>query len=382
MIQNIISALSNYLSNDIREILPGNYFIGKGFFKSLSIEIRYVYTENIFMQHLVDDVWSENVIWQNSQIKKGKKIVLYLCHPDINLEHNEIEIDQRLIVSEYFISITKYYIPVTNDIKELLIKSKINLFDKPLVLRKKQQIKSKTLSIITTVYNNALLLEQSIQSVINQTDVDFEYIIKDAGSTDDFLQTVNKYKPFISKIIINQDRGIYYGMHEGICASTGDYIACLNSDDLYANENIIRYIIAILKEKKPPLIYGNIIMYKEMFFLFRIGSLKRIYTEMSLYHPSVVIEKEKYFKFGGFNFQYKIAADLDIILQFLPYKKDFFHLNKIVTIFRFGGASSSSFRMLQEELQVRRNNKALTIKGFIYLVLRFLKHKMVLTYKK
>ena len=64
-------------------------------------------------------------------------------------------------------------------------------------------------SIITICYNNEREIRDTIESVINQSYGDIEYIIKDGGSTDGTMGIVNEYKDKIAKIISCPDRGIY-----------------------------------------------------------------------------------------------------------------------------------------------------------------------------
>ncbi|RZK36108.1 MAG: glycosyltransferase, partial [Pedobacter sp.] len=63
-------------------------------------------------------------------------------------------------------------------------------------------------SIITVVYNGEAFLEQTIQSVLNQTYPNIEYIIIDKKSTDNTLQIVNKYADKLT-LVSEMDAGIY-----------------------------------------------------------------------------------------------------------------------------------------------------------------------------
>ena len=62
------------------------------------------------------------------------------------------------------------------------------------------------ISVITVCYNSENVIERTIQSVVNQTFDDFEYIIIDGASTDKTLEIVDKYRDKISKIISEKDK--------------------------------------------------------------------------------------------------------------------------------------------------------------------------------
>ncbi|OCW78654.1 hypothetical protein AKH19_00010, partial [Pelagibacteraceae bacterium GOM-A1] len=65
------------------------------------------------------------------------------------------------------------------------------------------------ISIITVCYNCEITIENTIKSVLSQNHTDIEYIVIDGGSSDNTLQIINKYKNKISKIISEEDNGIY-----------------------------------------------------------------------------------------------------------------------------------------------------------------------------
>ena len=94
-------------------------------------------------------------------------------------------------------------------------------------------------SIITINYNNRDGLEMTINSVLEQTYKDFEYIIIDGGSTDGSLEVIKKHAAQIDYWVSEPDNGIYNAMNKGIRKATGDYLNFMNSGDTYHTSSVL-----------------------------------------------------------------------------------------------------------------------------------------------
>lgn len=97
-------------------------------------------------------------------------------------------------------------------------------------------------SIITINYNNRDGLEMTINSVLEQTYKDLEYIIIDGGSTDGSLEVIKKYATKIDYWVSEPDNGIYNAMNKGIRKATGDYLNFMNSGDKYHSPSALEMI--------------------------------------------------------------------------------------------------------------------------------------------
>ena len=95
------------------------------------------------------------------------------------------------------------------------------------------------LSIITLNLNNAAGLQKTIESVVNQTFTDYEYIIIDGGSTDNSVDVIKQYADKITYWVSEPDKGIYHAMNKGILEAKGVYCLFLNSGDYLYNENVL-----------------------------------------------------------------------------------------------------------------------------------------------
>jgi glycosyltransferase involved in cell wall biosynthesis len=93
------------------------------------------------------------------------------------------------------------------------------------------------ISVIIPTYNRATLLQEAIDSVLAQTYQDFELLVVDDGSTDQTNELVTEYGERIT-YIFQENRGVSSARNLGIQSSTGQFIAFLDSDDLWLPEKL------------------------------------------------------------------------------------------------------------------------------------------------
>ncbi len=97
-------------------------------------------------------------------------------------------------------------------------------------------------SIITVNYNNRDGLRATIESVVNQTYRDYEFIVIDGGSTDGSTDVLKEFDDKITYWVSEPDKGIYNGMNKGIAKATGDYLNFMNSGDCFYNEKVLELL--------------------------------------------------------------------------------------------------------------------------------------------
>ena len=113
-------------------------------------------------------------------------------------------------------------------------------------------------SIITICYNAEATLEKTIQSVLAQTYPNVEYIVVDGASKDNTLAIINRYRPQLSKVVSEPDKGLYDAMNKGIGLATGNYLCFLNAGDTFFSANTLQEMVATLPaDKQPDVIYGE-----------------------------------------------------------------------------------------------------------------------------
>lgn len=97
-------------------------------------------------------------------------------------------------------------------------------------------------SIITINYNNKEGLEKTIQSVLEQTSHDYQFVIIDGGSTDGSIDIIKRNANYIDYWISESDGGRYPAMNKGIKQATGDYLNFMNSGDTFHSSTVLEDI--------------------------------------------------------------------------------------------------------------------------------------------
>ena len=98
------------------------------------------------------------------------------------------------------------------------------------------------ISIITINYNNREGLKRTIDSVINQTCKDFEWIVIDGGSNDGGKELIEQHDSHITYWVSEPDKGIYDAMNKGIEKANGEYCLFMNSGDSFYSSDVIKKI--------------------------------------------------------------------------------------------------------------------------------------------
>jgi glycosyltransferase involved in cell wall biosynthesis len=89
------------------------------------------------------------------------------------------------------------------------------------------------ISIVTPCYNSGRFLRRTIQSILGQNYEDLEYILQDAGSTDETTSILSEYHSRIAHCTSALDKGQYDAINKGFALATGEVMAWLNADDIY-----------------------------------------------------------------------------------------------------------------------------------------------------
>jgi glycosyltransferase involved in cell wall biosynthesis len=204
------------------------------------------------------------------------------------------------------------------------------------------------LSIITINLNNREGLERTIQSVLSQIFIDFEYIIIDGGSTDGSVELIHSLNPSLPqsfKWISEPDTGVYNAMNKGILMANGEYCLFLNSGDWLADENVVGDFYAF--EGEGDIILGNMYLWdnhkvtllqtkdKEIF------GFEHFYFGGNLPHQATFTKRKLFDLYGLYNENFKIASDFEFLVITLVTKgATYNHFDRIISYYDLSGISS------------------------------------------
>lgn len=217
------------------------------------------------------------------------------------------------------------------------------------------------ISIITVVYNGEKYLQQTIDSVYNQTYKNIEYIIIDGGSTDGTLDIIKKNKEKISKWISEPDKGLYDAMNKGISMAGGKLIGMINSDDWYEPNAVELVVKTFLEHPQKKLFHADkrCIESNGNSHIRKANNSKFLlkYHGMVYNHPTMFIHQDIY-KTTGYNTKLKSLSDYQLTLQVYLQQPGVFHyIPCVISNFRLGGISAkiSNLDSLNENFVARRN---------------------------
>lgn len=204
------------------------------------------------------------------------------------------------------------------------------------------------LSIVTVCLNSVETVEDTIKSVLIQDYKDIEYIVVDGGSSDGTLDILTKYQSRISTCISEPDNGVYGAMNKGIKLSSGDIVATLNADDMYADETIVGRMLEFIQKNGLDAAYGDLAYIdlnngNHVMRFWKAGKYKRgaFYHGWVMPHPTFFCRKKVFDKYGYFNNSFQIAADFELMLRFVEkHQINVGYLPKVIVKMRTGGKAN------------------------------------------
>jgi glycosyltransferase involved in cell wall biosynthesis len=111
------------------------------------------------------------------------------------------------------------------------------------------------ISIVTPNYNYGRFIEETIRSVLLQGYPNLEYIIIDGGSTDDSVEIIKKYEPWLSYWVSEKDEGQTNAINKGLGICTGKIFNWINSDDQLSLGSLAK-VASLWTVKNPDIIIG------------------------------------------------------------------------------------------------------------------------------
>ncbi len=215
--------------------------------------------------------------------------------------------------------------------------------------------RNRLVSIVTPSYNQAAYLEETIQSVLDQTYENVEYIIIDGGSTDSSQEIIRQYENKLKYWQSKKDKGFADAINQGWMRATGDILAYLNSDDLLEKDTVQKAVQAFLDSPDTDIVYGDTTMINETgkpLRLFQsepfdLGAVFKTWFD-PIRQPSAFIRKSVKDEFGGMDESYQFCADFEYWIRIAGGGSRFLYVPDVLSKSREHAAAKS---MSQQDVQ-------------------------------
>lgn len=191
-----------------------------------------------------------------------------------------------------------------------------------------------TITVAIASYNHAPFVQKAIHSALSQEGCDVEVIVVDDGSTDGTPDEIRKIDDSRLRLIcFQQNQGACIALNRAIQEGSGEYVAVLNSDDAFMPNKLHKQLIFLQNNPFIAAVFGqpsfidekeNPLNLTEMSNLFAQPNRSRLewlryffYHDNALCHPTVLIRRECYQKYGYYDPRLVQAPDYDFWLRLL-----------------------------------------------------------------
>jgi len=236
---------------------------------------------------------------------------------------------------------------------------------------------SPTIAVVTATYNSEAVLPSLIQSLQAQTDLDFEWVVRDGGSTDRTVELVREAQADGLNVNLQSepDFGIYDALNRGIKQTHATHYLVAGSDDQFEPDAIARYRAA-LDESGAPFVAANIrsasrVVRPKGGALF----LNKQWVFVAGHSLGVLIEKEMHARYGYYPKKYPIGADQYFLEKAYLAGEHFHYADFIAGTFGDEGVSSVDvLGSLTESFRIHVELTGKVMIHFAVFTLRFLKN--------
>ena len=211
-------------------------------------------------------------------------------------------------------------------------------------------------SVITVCFNSAETIEDAILSVEAQKYSYVEHLIIDGASTDNTMAIVGRHES-IRRAFSEPDSGIYDAMNKGIAKAKGEIIGMLNADDLYADDDVLSKVVELFSDASIDACFADLVYVKQQDTNEVVRYWKSREFQPGLFkegwmpaHPTFFARKKVYEQFGGFDLNFTIAADFELLFRFIERNRiKTRYLPKVLIKMRLGGTSNKSLANIYKQ---------------------------------
>ena len=225
------------------------------------------------------------------------------------------------------------------------------------------------ISVLMPVYNSELYLEEAVQSILDQTYKNFEFIIIDDGSVDNSLAILESFKDNRIKLVKKKNNTGYTSLlNESINYAKYDYLARMDSDDVSNKDRLLKQFKFLEKNKDYSVVGSNIRLINTQGQFIRNGKYpetdKQIKSKLSNFstfaHPACLIRKKKLIDIGGYRTIFEPSEDYDLWTR-LALNSKMYNIQEYLLDYRIHGKSVSSKRGIDQQIKTFFIQKILII---------------------
>jgi glycosyltransferase involved in cell wall biosynthesis len=232
------------------------------------------------------------------------------------------------------------------------------------IIENKKSENTPLISVVMAVYNGGDYLDEAIESILQQTLTNFEFLILDDGSKDNSLKMIEKYADNDSriKVIARENRGFAFSLNEMLAVSKGKYIARMDQDDIALSHRFELQIQHLENHPKVAVLGGgcHMIDHKGRYLTTFIHpeTNAEIQSELlvghsAISHPSAMIRREILMDNGGYDLDYGLVEELDLWLR-LGEKAELGNLREPIMKYRLHSNSVSEKNGIKQREAGRR----------------------------
>ncbi len=227
-------------------------------------------------------------------------------------------------------------------------------------------VQTPLVSVVTVCFNEKGCIDQCVQSVLEQSYENIEYVVIDGASTDGTKEFLDSVRGVLSYYVSEPDGGIYAAMNKALRMASGEIIYFLNANDYFYDNHTIKTAVKIFIEN-PDLkiisgrvrytncpVYDGIPFSREDFsYIDKLALYARPIPQQCLF-----VKKDLFDRFPWFNESYKICGDYDWLVRMINNGVHLLQVQDIFCLMDFTGISVSetSLRRREKNLIILRNS--------------------------
>jgi len=205
------------------------------------------------------------------------------------------------------------------------------------------------ITIVTICYNNVKEIRSTIESVINQTYNNIEYLIVDGDSSDGSVGVINEYLDKIDRFLSEPDKNMYDAINKGLKMATGEIVGLIHAGDRLFDNRVVEKIASHFESNEIDVMYGHSYLVNEHDVPVRINRSPEYRRNLAKIgwmpsHQSIYIRRALLEKYGYYNIELHPSADYEFFLRYFHFNRlRIKRLNEYIVRFAMGGMSTKNY---------------------------------------